>query len=369
MSGNPFLFCAIDAGGARNLAPVAALVGPRASVIGSDVTVPIFAESAIASRTARIGDASAAADLLKAERPQVLVCGTSRFVAAERRLIAAAREQGVPSVVVLDEWYDYRMRFADEAGRLAFLSDLICCPDRMARDEADADGLPASRLRVTGSPSLSALADRISAFASTPPPRPDCWRADATGLRILFVSETHLADYGDAAGRSGPLGGWLGYTERDVRAAVARAIAARGLHCTVVEKLHPNAMDSPAPPQGSSACAWHTVVKAPLWPLLWDADVVIGMKSMALLEAALMGHRPLSFQPNLQGRDRCTASRLGLADRAASDDELAAWLQQPPARGAPRRPAFADARAASNVLDVTVRLAAEAARAPLAASS
>jgi len=367
VSANPLLFCATDAGGARNLAPVAALAGSRASVLASDVTAPIFAESAVASRTVQIGDAASASALLAAERPQALVCGTSRFVGAERRLIAAARARGVPSVVVLDEWFDYRMRFADEAGTLTFVSDLICCPDQMALDEAAADGLPASRLLVTGSPSLSALSDRICAFASAPPMSPDCWHVDGAGLRILFVSETHLADYGSGPDRPGPLGAWLGYTERDVRAALARAIVSSGLRCTVIEKLHPSATDIPAPPAGASA--WHAVANTPLWPLLWHADVVVGMKSMALLEAALMGHRPLSFQPNLQGADRCTAARLGLADRAGSEHELTAWLLEPPARGAPRRPAFADARAASNVLDAILRLAADTTRAPLAAAT
>jgi len=137
------------------------------------------------------------------------------------------------------------------------------------------------------------------------------------------------------------------------------------VRCAVVEKLHPGAVEMPPPPAG--ALAWQTVARAPLWPLLWHADLVVGMKSMALLEAALMGHRPLSLQPNLQGADRCTAARLGLADRAATEDELADWLRRPPGRSAPLRPPFADSRAAANVLDAILSLAPQAA--PLAAST
>jgi len=247
---SPLLFCATDAGGARNLAPVAALAGSRAIVLASGVTAPLFAEYGLASRPASIGDATAAAGVIATERPQALICGTSRFVGAERRLIAAARAQGVPSIVVLDEWFDYSSRFADDAGKLAFLSDLICCPDGMARDEAAAEGLLERRLVITGSPSLSALADRVSAFASTPPERPDCWGVDDKDLRILFVSETHLDDNGSGPDQPGPLGAWLGYTEWDVRAMLARVIATSGLRCAVVEKLHPSATKIPpiAPP-------------------------------------------------------------------------------------------------------------------------
>jgi hypothetical protein len=176
-----------------------------------------------------------------------------------------------------------------------------------------------------------------------------------------------LSDYGRGPDCPGPLGAWLGYTEREVRSALARAIAASGLRRTVVEKLHPSEIDIPAAPDGS--LPWHIVARASLWPLLWHADLVVGMKSMALLEAALMGHRPLSFQPNLQGADRCTAARLGLADRAGTEGELAAWLRRPPARGVPLRPPFADSRAAANVLDAILSLAPQAANTPLAAST
>ena len=96
----------------------------------------------------------------------------------------------------------------------------------------------------------------------------------------------------------------------------------------------------------------------PLPPLLWHADAVVGMRSMALLEAALMGHRPLAFQPNLRGIDTCTASRLGLADRASRVGELAAWLAAPHERGPALRPPFADAGASEKVLNIVLGLAA-----------
>jgi hypothetical protein len=351
---NGLLICATDAGGARNLAPVAALAGGDAFVVASDTTEALFAEYGIAPSLEPVGNTAAAAALLERVRPRALICGTARYEDAERRLTAAACGRAVPSVAVLDEWFDYRMRFQDAGGGLGFMTDLICCPDQAARAGAMDDGLPVDRLAVTGSPALAALADAIETFAARPPAMPACWRGDAAMLRLLFVSETHRLDYGDAAGRPGQLGPWLGYTEDDVRAALARVLDREQMRCSVVEKLHPSTTQMPS--SLATASRWQVVAREPLWPLLWHADIVIGMRSMALLEAALMGHRPLSFQPNLQGRDRCTAARLGLADRAVANDELAAWLRSPPRRGAARRPAFADSRSAANVLAATQRL-------------
>jgi hypothetical protein len=362
----PLLFCATDAGGARNIAPVAALAGARAIALASEVTAPLFAECGVAASTCGSFGTGEAAAMIEHERPRALVCGTSRYPGAERMLTQAARACGVPSLAVLDEWFGYRMRFADDSGALSFITDLICCPDRAAMEEATEDGLPASRLIATGSPSLSALADKVADFAARPPDAPDCWRNGSAGLRILFLSETHRDDFGDGPDRPGRLGQWLGYTELDVRAALARMLLRSGIRCTMIEKLHPGATSLPAPP--TSVPSWHVIGRAPLWPLLWHADLVIGMRSMALLEAALMGHRPLSYQPNLQGPDRCTAARLGLADRARSEGEVYRWLRSPPRRGAIPRPAFADGRAASNVLEAAIKLARQGTPSTAAAS-
>ena len=313
--------------------------------------MPLFAEYGIPATVGTLVNCADCAALIDRVRPRAIVCGTTRYHAPERCLTMAARTRSVPTTAVLDEWFGYRMRFFDDRGGEDFLTDLVCCPDELARQEALEEGLPPDRLVVTGSPSLSALADRVKEFARDPPPVPVCWAESRGPGRVLFLSENHVVDYGTARDRPGGLGPWLGYTEQDVRAILARLLAAAGTRYRVVEKLHPGADHVPALP----APEWHVAFREPLWPYLWHADIVIGMRSMALLEAALMGHRPLSFQPNLQAADQCTAVRLALADRARTEEEVGSWLLSPPARGAVRRPAFADGGSAAKVLDAALR--------------
>ena len=72
--------------------------------------------------------------------------------------------------------------------------------------------------------------------------------------------------------------------------------------------------------------------------MLWHSDAVVGMRSMALLEAALMGVPALSFQPGLIGEERCTAVRLGLIPQTTRADEAKRWLVETLRSRAPRIP-------------------------------
>lgn len=359
MTKSPLLLCATDAGGARNLAPVARLArqrGHAVSVQASRSTAALFAELGVEASLDTPTDPTEAAALLSRLKPAALLCGTTRYVQAEAHLITAAPSLAIPSLSVLDEWYGYRGRFCSTDETLDLLPDLICCPDVLAVAEAEAEGLPRARLRATGSPALATLADRTVAFAAAPPPVPEQWRHTA-GTRVLFLSETHAVDYGNAPGEVGPLGPFIGYTEHVVRRHLAETLGRIGTNVAVVEKCHPAATEIPAPP-AIGAGVWVTVTQAALWPLLFHAEVVIGMRSMALLEAAMMGHRPLSYQPDLIGAQRCTAARQGLADTADSPETLEAWLHRALlkrfARLAPARPPFAAIDAASNILALSL---------------
>jgi hypothetical protein len=343
------IFCATDAGGARNVAPVAARaarLGLAMVVVASETTQPLFAEAGVAATLV------ADMDNLFTGHPTALVCGTARPGALETRMLAAAAAHGLRSVAVLDEWYGFRLRFCDAAGQLGVWPTIICCPDAVALAGAVAEGLPADVLVATGSPALAATADRIAAMAAAAPARPECW-SDEQRPTLLFLSETHATDYGDGPGTRGPLGPWLGYCERDVRADLGAATATG--RWSVVEKLHPSDRSQPPPPLPGPE-VWQAQARVPLWPLLWHAGGVVGMRSMGLLEAAMMGHRPLSYQPNLLGRDDCTAVRLGLADSARSVDDVAAWLAAgPPPRSAPVRAACADPDAAGRILALALQ--------------
>lgn len=355
----PLLFCATEAGGAQNIARVASASSHAPRCIVSPVTRPIFLSAGI-PETALATAGETGQDVAVTMGPRGIVCGTCRPDGFERRLIRQARRHGIPSVAVLDEWYDYRLRFADGAGELSELPDMVCCQDTRAQAEAEAEGLPSECLTVTGSPYFAFLVDLRERYRSAPPPRPAAWPAPSDAATVLLLSETHAADYGAAPGEAGPLGPYLGYTEDSVAHDLLAALESCGRPATLVERRHPSDL-RPVPPRGQATTAHTRAPAGDLWPQIWHADIVVGMRSIALLEARLLGRPTASYQPGAIGPEKCTAVRLGLIRRLETEAALADWLSRLLARSDISQdditdPPFSNRNAATTILARTAEL-------------
>jgi hypothetical protein len=242
---------------------------------------------------------------LRREAPAALLTTTSWGQARiEPEFIAAARRNGVPSLAVVDFWSNYRARFERDGG--AAWPDRIALPDEQARAEAIRDGLPPAALVATGNPHHEALLAR----ATRSDPTPEAFRAGA-GVQpgaalVLFASQPIAALYDDR----------LGYTERSVLAAVVAALddVAEWLGRPIVLGVRPHPRETAAPLVGGTSRV--AVIDASLDdPLDWclAADLVVGMTSALLFDAALLGRPVVSAQPDLIGADVLPSNRLGLS--------------------------------------------------------
>lgn len=324
------LFCASDAGGARQLQPVIEEAGKRewpCAVLCSAVTEPIFAQSNISVEKIPLASLAEAEHLLQEREARVLVVGTTGTIGPERYLTAAARIRGIRSMAVLDEWYNYALRFHDEEGALGkYLPDVICVQDDLSRTLAMQEGLPERILRITGSPDLAELTLRAGVFLQQPPPLPAVLAAHHPLPSILFLSQPLRRSYGDTPGSSGRFGTYLGYHEDIVRHDIAGMLSAMEKELVVVEKFHPSEGKKPPPPHHPNVHWESSTDTQDLWPLLLHAHIIIGMSTAALLQAAILGRRPLSYQPNAFNPQLCTAVRLGLADLVTTETALAGAL-------------------------------------------
>jgi hypothetical protein len=347
------LLCATDPGGVANLAPLVAPLRER----GRRVVALTLASQARAFGSAderltgvNPGDVEA---VIARYAPAAIVCGTTRFASPDRSLIGAARRRGVRVTAVIDERFAYRQRFALDGGEVGPWPDAVTVLDAASVEEAVSEGVPPDILHVTGSPALARTVGYARAFVVHPPARPP-WLPEGLPI-VVFASETLTADYGTGPDAPGPLGPFIGYTEATVLAALREALDRMGVACTVVEKLHPSASDSAeaAPEPGLR------VRDVPLWPLMWHAHAVVGMRSMALLDARLLGVPALSFQPGLLGPERCTAVRLGLASTTGRADDAAMWVRRmlTPTVPAHRPPSDAFEFAPPDAADRVVRVA------------
>lgn len=309
------LFCATDPGGSACLAPVVklALKNHDIVVLASEITKRLFHQGGIDSEIIDCETVDEAAELLKRLQPDAAILGTAAPERAESKLTIAARNLGIWTVAVLDEWYRYQIRFGQEDGTMTHVPDVICMQDDLAVTEAIAEGVPASAIRITGSPSLAIYADTAENLLLQA--APSILTDDGQSIRLLFISERIAKGHGRSPGESGFIGPYCGFTEETVRNDIADALGKIDVNVRVLEKLHPHESNIPPPPDDiQSNTTWHSITdEEPLGMILAHSDVVVGMQSVALLEATLFGHRPISYQPGLIGIDTCTAARTGLA--------------------------------------------------------
>ncbi|MEO8449706.1 MAG: hypothetical protein ABI647_07955 [Gemmatimonadota bacterium] len=294
-----------DAGGTDAIAPVLAAL---AASPNTDVQVVAGPFAALSLRRAKVAATAVDGALprfvaqawIEESQPDLLLVGTSWGRARiEPAFVTAARSVGCPTLTVLDYWSNYRARFADETGALSNLTDTIAVMDEQAREEAIADGLPADRLVVTGAPHyehLLTITDRIRGERIR-----DRYKIGANDRLVLFVSQPLEALYGSA----------LGYTEHDVldlvSAAVPSLMPPAGGRTVFAVRRHPR-----EEPTDYS----HTIIDASGGDSLdWilAADLVVGMNSAVLLQAALIGRPTVSVQPGRQDNDLLPSNRMGLS--------------------------------------------------------
>lgn len=236
----------------------------------------------------------------------------------ERAAIALARQHGVPSLAVLDFWSNYVLRFADHRGSLV-LPDRIAVMDDLARKEMLAAGFPDAGLVVTGQPAFDELAGTRAAF--TPQRRAELRRElglDADELLVLYVSQP----FADIHGSHEAAKAALGYVEDEVlilcRQELAELARRHGLRCVLAIRPHPREPDEKFPE------TQETGLRTVIWRIAdrlaaaLAADLVLGMNSVLLYEAARMGCAVVSVQPGLCADDPLPSNRSG-ASLAVND--------------------------------------------------
>lgn len=308
-----------DAGGAEALIPVLEILRRRdslAAVFACGPAVPLLDRAGI-DHAVIPGDPEEA---LCAHDPTVLVTGTSWGEwAPELGFIAAAEGLHLPSVAVIDFWANYLARFVAPDGEVV-LPDRIAVPDESARLEAIAEGIAGDRLVATGNPHYEALLARYRGFDQDARLR----FRERIGLRrkalvVLFASQPIAALYGDR----------LGYTEDRilglVRAALEEVAAWLGHRIILAVRPHPREGGLVLPESSERVDVRLAAGNDALeWAL--SSDLVTGMTSAVLMQAALLGARVVSVQPGLESEDQLPGNRLGITQGIFAADDIAPAL-------------------------------------------
>ncbi|MBR6381139.1 MAG: hypothetical protein IKS07_05635 [Lachnospiraceae bacterium] len=220
----------------------------------------------------------------------ILVTGTSWNCDTETSAIGLCKASGVKTVSILDYWSNYKRRFVLGEGYI--FPDAFFVMDELAKEEAEADGIPAGICRITGNPGL----DRYAGKASAP-------------KTVLFLSQP-LSVINLTSD---------GYTEVEAFDGVCRACEQLGLIPRI--KFHPK--EAP----------WmlekyrHLEAAGTMDEAVAESDVIVGMTTMGLLQCAMSGIPVISYQPGLSVPDKCITNKLGITRGAFTYEDLVAQLQ------------------------------------------
>jgi hypothetical protein len=229
-----------------------------------------------------------------------LVTGAGGFNRIEHTFRLAARGLGVPSVAVLDDRGDYPQRFTRHGpdGLEHAVPDRICAPDEETRNEMIGAGYPPAVVCVTGQPHL----EEIGEFFARLSPAELRRRRDAAGFQpddcvVSFFSENldEVPEGRPSARRPSQL-----RTLAVLLDALAGLPASRRRGIRLLVKAHPR--EDPEPlrkalvPAEDAGVRARLVESADARDLIALSQVVVGVSSMVLLEAALAGKPVVSVQ-------------------------------------------------------------------------
>lgn len=339
------LLYAEDPGAANFVAPLQDALdemGLAAVLIAEGPAAPYLDDQGVVYRAPE----SDAETTLDRHAPALVACGTSQNLdTMGLDLIHAARELDIPTLGLVDAYRAASRRFRGRSDDpLAYAPDLIAVPDDPTAKRFEELGVSAGRVYVGGHPRYD-LARRL--------------RGDLDGCDRARLRSRHVpGDPGNApvlvflAEPSPEQGPWrlvrspeytlTGRGHRDDRTAIVLeevldALDAVGVERHLVLRLHPKnrpdefddyADEVDAKSQGPG-----------LHELLYASDLVVGMSSMALVEAVMLGRPTLSVLPRPSERNWLPTVRLGTTPCATARDELRRRL--PDALGAGgQQPAF-----------------------------
>lgn len=223
--------------------------------------------------------------------PSFLLTGTSECVAQDNLFWEWARDMGVPSLAFVDSWVSYWQRFSDTGKgqeRFNCTPGLIGVIDRFMYDRMVENGCREDLLVITGNPAF----DRLHGYVSV---HGESIRAAYGEHFVLFIGEPYnrgLFGEDEKAVR--------GYTEAEVLELAAKALhEIRGDSGVLVYRPHPRGCSEEITTIITKrrdiimdACDFDTR------DMVSCARGVVGMTSMPLFEASVMGVPAISIQPN-----------------------------------------------------------------------
>jgi hypothetical protein len=304
--------------------------------------------------------ATTANEVIERIQPRLLLTGTSENTqSVGLDLIDEARRTQIPSVSVVDQVVNADRRFRGESTEaMIHAPDWLVVPDETTSNAFRALGFARDRIVICGHPhfdkvrrrgrdmvSESRVAIRQKILPNLSVERP-LWVYVAEGYDRLNPAASLLAPDYTLYGR-----GNTKFRTAIVLEELLDAIQLMPERPLVVVRLHPKNIESEFTDYIDEVDAF-SVGEDPL-ELVWAADLVVGMTSMLLMEAALLERPTLAILPRASEADWLPNTAQGITPVVTSRKELEQAVSIYPDR---QRTTDADQLFLSGALDRIVNL-------------
>lgn len=329
-SGTDVLIFVEDPGAANYIAELPSVLaqrGLRARLLAAGSAADYLRQRGISAEA--VPFSATAEEVLASAAPRLLMVGTSENPdTLGLALVAEARLAGIESVGVVDALANAEYRFQGRTDDpLAYAPNWLLLPDRRTREAYVALGYPAERAVVCGHPHYDYVRETAARLAREGRSRlraRELPEAPADRKVVVFVAEVSTglnprqfqrsAEY-TLAGR----GTSTGRTEI-VLEEFLDAVQLVKPRPYLVLRLHPKN----TPDEFTTYLNEFDLVSSGGSPLelIYVADLVVGMTSMVLLEAALLGRPTLSIIPRAVERAWLPSIHMGLTACATTRSQL-----------------------------------------------
>lgn len=271
-----------------------------------------------------VDDFESVRGILKRERPDLVLLGTSRGFSLEDIFVEESRKLNIPTVAVFDSWVNYSARFGESANgkALKYLPSYICASDSFAKLALEKEGIPGKTIVLSGNPYFDDLLKGTKNHTQNT----RNYFLKKLGISPKTVIMSFFSQGIDAAfGLNSHDRNFLGYTQFDALRLLLTAMRKfyKGKDSILVVKPHPK--------ENKIAYQYFrkhytdiriTITEEEPRKILGISDIVAGMFSTTLIEGYLLGKKILSIQPSLCRDNPFILSRLGLVSTLCSLTEV-----------------------------------------------
>lgn len=326
-----------DPGGANTIIPLVSKLKSKYEVLlfGKDVALIKYEQNQLEYRNiikeCKEISIKSMEQFLEKYSPDFVITGTSADDHTEKYLWKAATRLGIPSFAILDQWVNYGIRFSkygvsqireyEESKLHEYMPTKILVMDELAKQEMIREGIEEEKVLVTGQPYFDCFIEQMDEIGE----QTILASKELLGVReepiIVFVSEPICKTYGENKN-------YWGYKEETIfrifHNTLNRITKDFKKRITVIIRPHPK----------EEIDIWNQRVKETPYisyridtkvdgkVVIKMADLICGMSSMFLLEAALYQKKIMSIQIGLSKENPFLLDQNGIIKSILEEKDL-----------------------------------------------